>query len=838
MSTDSLTPAGSAQYDSETMFVGDGTWDSTSNTFLLPNLQGLNYATTRYNGMGARFAALPGYYNLVVAHGVLAAITFLFIVPFAIMINRFYSQSPYWKLRLHIWAQVLTVFLTTVIFTLGWFQVGPRRSLTNPHHSIGLALYVLILVQFIGGYLNYKATRRRKYTQRPLRIVLHQWIGRVIGLLGIIQVALGLTLYGSPLSLFILYAITVFILVLAYFILDFQRGQELRSGESHTSYGVGTETVQTEKPGRRFGLGKTLLAGGALGALAGRWRNRRRSSGSDWGSEEYSEYESQTQSGRPSHRPSHRPGQSQISEKHSEHVDKSKDHTWRNRLLGLGALGGLGYWLKRRRDRADEPESTADYASYDSESSGGQTMSRMEAAEEGRPHTPHRPAASAATTPGSQERLTKPSHARTHSSMSDESSYLSSSPSKYRPRRGVRDGLLGLGFLGAAKGMFDFKKRRERKEQLRIEELRRQEMENEYVQRRRSKKFTGDGRPSRRDSYASTAQTADPRNRIGSGKHSVAPSAALGASTIGPLSMPGPSGAPGTSTNVMSGAIPDNSTQASLPAGSGLPPPPPVHNTSGTYSPSGSRPSTAFPGRSEGHISAADTTAAGLAGAAGGAVLGAGLASGRHSRDESRSRRSHSQARVSEQSPATPVSVKLNVHPDGRHVTLRRLTEEEAAKDRENKRTRNRSRRRRAGSGNESALSDTESGRWRRTDQRDSPSRPAQPPQAGTPNPPASALPPFAPSTPLPPSSAVPYTQSQGIMSNQSLMPPGSVSTIQGQRRPSQSPAGILSNAGSAMSPPGIPESQGSQMSNYEENRRRRRAERARERAGRQVEFE
>lgn len=32
------------------MSVGDGTWDTTRNTFLLPNLVGYNFATMRYNG--------------------------------------------------------------------------------------------------------------------------------------------------------------------------------------------------------------------------------------------------------------------------------------------------------------------------------------------------------------------------------------------------------------------------------------------------------------------------------------------------------------------------------------------------------------------------------------------------------------------------------------------------------------------------------------------------------------------------------------------------------------------------------------------------------------------
>ena len=49
-----LSAPGSGAYQSDTMYVGDGTWDSQRNTFLLPNLQGLNLATTQYNGMYRR----------------------------------------------------------------------------------------------------------------------------------------------------------------------------------------------------------------------------------------------------------------------------------------------------------------------------------------------------------------------------------------------------------------------------------------------------------------------------------------------------------------------------------------------------------------------------------------------------------------------------------------------------------------------------------------------------------------------------------------------------------------------------------------------------------------
>lgn len=47
---DTLSPPGSSVYASDTMYVGDGTWDSTRNTFLLPNLMGVNFDTMRYNG--------------------------------------------------------------------------------------------------------------------------------------------------------------------------------------------------------------------------------------------------------------------------------------------------------------------------------------------------------------------------------------------------------------------------------------------------------------------------------------------------------------------------------------------------------------------------------------------------------------------------------------------------------------------------------------------------------------------------------------------------------------------------------------------------------------------
>ncbi|KAL2181400.1 uncharacterized protein P884DRAFT_265859 [Thermothelomyces heterothallicus CBS 202.75] len=525
---DTLSPPGSSSYSSDTLTVGDGTWDFTKNTFLLPNLVGLNFETMRYNGMGNRFATVSEYHSLILGHGVLAAMTFLFIVPISVLLARFHTRQPGTAIRYHAYLHIIAVGLSTVVFVLGFIAVGPPRNLTNPHHGIGVAIYVLILLQALGGRLV------RKLSGRSFRLHIHRWLGRAITLLGIVQVPLGLTLYGSPKSLFILYAVWMGFLLLLYFILDYRDygRRDFNRGRAGTPVEDESSRV-TEKHGGKMKWLAPLAAGaGLLALLRGRKKHRDAERGS-------------SRSPSPVDRPHRATVISSRRESDSYYYDDEKlpargresggGGGFMNKIFAAGAGLGAGALVSKMMNRGDRR--------YDDEYSAvaTDTPSRVrrhparsefteseytEMTEDVRRHRSRRDEESsvlpAPRPPGAggrpPPRPATPQRSRAATSRfdstldgSDYSSYVS--PSRRTPEQrkssGIGKGLLagmGLGFL-AKMG----KDRRDRREEERLreeedrrreEDDRRREEEEERRAGRRSSKYTGDGypTPSRRDS--------------------------------------------------------------------------------------------------------------------------------------------------------------------------------------------------------------------------------------------------------------------------------------------------------------------------------------------------
>ncbi|KAI0199587.1 hypothetical protein F4808DRAFT_209736 [Astrocystis sublimbata] len=710
-----LSAPGSASYDSSTMTVGDGTWDFTKNTFLLPNLVGLNFETMQYNGMGNRFATVSQYHSLVTGHGILAAITFLFLIPISIMYARFHPDRRRGR-RIHAYLNVVAVGLSTVVFILGFFAVGPSRSLTNPHHGIGVAIYVLILTQAIGG------SWIRKIYKKSLRLMIHRWFGAVVGILGVVQIPLGLTLYGSPKFTFILYSLWMAFLVFLYFILSYRHENDwddnitMYGGRSYGGRSESGVTHSERKSRRGFGWLGPLAAG--LGALAlFRGRKRRDESSSHSGSD--------SRSGRtPEVIPSRRGSTSyyMTNDRDSEKTSHRQGGGVMNKLLAVGGVVGAGALFKKFAGRKDNRKDDEKYSAVmtDTPSRYGPSRTRPPRKHNDdytesdftedrtelttRPRTPllSRPAGPAASSAAGPEPVTpRASHPRTAPSgidstlYSDYSSYVSPSRrarEEERPTGGAGTGILaGLGLGWFAKKFADLRGTKTEDDKLRFEEERRDG--------RHGSRYTGDGFSTPTRSTRRRPPGGGPATTIMSEdtESSYIEARPHGTSLGGPPMPPLPAGNhPPVPVAVPVASPPSRSRSRSRHTNSehvSMPPMPAdpqglfasLHPTSenDSYMSRGGRPQRRDSSRRRRN---GDDAAAAAASSA------AALAASEQDSHRDRSRTSQ------------PLSVKVKYHDDrDRNVTLRRLTEDEARREQ-----------RRGRSGSVSSLSEDETPGHRR----------------------------------------------------------------------------------------------------------------------------
>lgn len=631
----------------------------------------------RCTGMGNRFRSLPQYHNLILGHGIVAVITFLFVVPAAILIARFY-RSPAWALKFHVYLQVLTVALSTVLFILGFMAVGPERSLTNPHHGIGVALYVLVMVQALAGGCIHKREKGKARRKIPIKLVLHQWVGRAIAMLGFAQVPLGLTLYGSPKFTFILYAVWMAFLLVLFFILNYRAMGpfmgEAYSETTHTHSRHGT--VIEEKKKSRFGMLGTLAAGAGVAALLGKKRR--------------GQSRSRSRERRDEVVGSRRDSASFIEEKYET---KQSGGVMGKVFKGAAAAGGIAlaknWWDKRQARKNDD---VSEYSSVAQNtpirkhgsvrpsrhgrhgSSYHDEITTIHTMEEGRPGTASGlggPLAAATAISAANRPVTPRPVAHRRDSYDSDSYYNSElSPSRRtQAGNGARNGVLaaiGLGWF--AKKMKD---RRDRRELDRLDALETERIERERLARLGGtpSRLTGDGfaRPPRRtrpDSVSIT-NSSDLSSIIMDDRPS----------TIRPVGIP----------PVTYGGGPVSTHTETVIT---MPPAPPdphgilhqetvIESGSENYMSAGGHPHRRHSSRRrrEGEEAAIAATAA-----------AASLAAA----EEERRRRSRSHVDV----VSPPVSVKVKVHGDkNQNVTLRRLTEQEAEAERNSRKTERRRRR-------------------------------------------------------------------------------------------------------------------------------------------------
>lgn len=488
--------------------------------------------------MGNRFSTLDQYHKMILAHGILAVIVFLFLIPTAVMIVRFYDGRPGWAVRYHARLQIFSSILLLTVFVLGFLAVGPNRSLSNPHHGIGVAIFVLFILQFIGGALIKSITKARS-----LRVTLHQWSGRVIALLGITQIPLGLTLYGSPLYLFILYAVWMAFLLLLYFILNFRSGMRreyFRQGPppSEAGHTRVTDSEYFASEHKSHDGGNKLKWLGALGAGGALWalmRNRGKNKDKDMERGRSPSMSSVSRRRGPEVIASRRGSASYLSdEKFSELPPQKKSGGGFMKVLGgaaaaVGAGGLVSGFMNRRNSGRYNDEYSAVSTETPRRARSGRSFPHSEITSDyttdisradptatsllspvGNPTAMAGAISAADSRVGPREPVTPSRPTRTRGfgggrrselEESDYSSYVSPSRRVYddEPQSGgggVGKGImagLGLGWFG--KKMADRKARKEEDRRLRAEEERMRD-EEDMRSGVTGSRFTGDGHPS------------------------------------------------------------------------------------------------------------------------------------------------------------------------------------------------------------------------------------------------------------------------------------------------------------------------------------------------------
>jgi hypothetical protein len=604
-----------------------------------------------------------------------------------------------------------------------------------------------------------------------------------------VQVPLGLTLYGSPRVLFILYAIWAFALLVLYFVLSYINQPEM-AFDDRTTYiteRTGSTRSRRSRRSRSHGLGAIATAGAAGAGLAAlrnrsrsRSRSRRNASRQDVLS---SRHDSRS-------RVESRFTDSYLSdEKYAG--DRKKTGTWKDRLLGAGAAAGGIFAVKslfNRNKKHHAPTETGSDVSYSRPLGPSEiTQTDLSRLEEGRaPASPanrddwrrveEREAAQAAAMAGSPLRNGhRPPRSGGSIDSFDSRTSFSDEHDERLPGRsyGLKEGVATLGVIGFLKHSLG--KRKNKKEDARAEALRQHDLEEERIARANSnrRKYTGDGIPPRRNrplstDYSESDITGMTPSRPGASR----PPAE---STLGPSTAPI---RPPPHADVLSES---GSEAYNSPGGR---PHRRHHNDSGLLGPA-------------------------LAGGAAATAVSTG----------SPSKRDHSQRRNSRESgvASPPVSVKVKMHNDGRHVTLRRLNEEEAAAERE---ARRKERQRRNRDESRSSLGELNNDRWRRTEALEA--QQAQEMAQGTipPPPPMPGAPLRMPEATIPPPPPGP--------------PPGN--SARPGTIPLPPPPPIPAAAPSVLSSPHGTQVYGTETDlsgAYDSNRRRRRAERAQAKAAR-----
>ena len=137
--------------------------------------------------------------TIYTAHAVLATLAFAFLFPLGGILVRTASFEKLWLV--HGILQIVAFILFIAAFGLGVRLSIGARFWNDPHQIIGMVLFAVLRIQPLLGFLHHASYKKRG--KRSAWSHLHNWTGRIIITLGVINGGLGLKLaklapYGRP----------------------------------------------------------------------------------------------------------------------------------------------------------------------------------------------------------------------------------------------------------------------------------------------------------------------------------------------------------------------------------------------------------------------------------------------------------------------------------------------------------------------------------------------------------------------------------------------------------------------------------------------------------------
>ena len=165
-----------------------------------------------FQNNGAGFS-ISEHQQMLLAHGVLACIAFVGLFPIGGILIRLGNFTG--LIWVHPALQSFAYVIYIVAFGMGVYMATQLKLMNNAHPIIGIALFVILLVQPLLGFLHHRLFK--KYGHRTFWSYAHLFHGRVAILLGMVNGGLGIQLAGTAsMGAKIAYAVVAAIMGIAY----------------------------------------------------------------------------------------------------------------------------------------------------------------------------------------------------------------------------------------------------------------------------------------------------------------------------------------------------------------------------------------------------------------------------------------------------------------------------------------------------------------------------------------------------------------------------------------------------------------------------------------------